>query len=106
MTFHKGYKCDLCGPIEKANVRTMRRIKRHTCPNCDALVHPWTRPENERSGRCRNCAGGAFKLAVVKGKMLRCCKRCDEVINTDSKKYEIIREGDKKHEYRKQTKDG
>ena len=92
MLFNRGYKCEKCGPIQKANKKTIAKIKRNVCPECDRIVTEWVRPLNERAGRCNNCAGAAFTLAVVKRQLLRCCKNCGMVINTDDNE-KIIREG-------------
>lgn len=99
MTFNNGFYCPNCGPIPRARTRSRNKVRVNTCHNCEAVVTVWERPLNERIGRCGNCANGWFKLAVVKGQLLRCCKVCDEVVNTD-KNNEITREGDKKHEYK------
>jgi len=46
------------------------------------IVHP---------GRCENCDFASFKLAIVKHHLLRACKNCGEVIDTENMK--IIRKG-------------
>lgn len=106
MSFTRGFYCPDHGPIEKAKDKTIQKAKYKVCPDCSKIVTTWERPLNERSGRCGNCAGGAFILAMGKkklaGQMLRKCKKCGEVINPDHPTI-ILSEGDKAHEY-KQTK--
>lgn len=89
--FNHGFLCPNCGPIEKSKDKTIRKVKHKTCPGCQSIVSPWTRPINERIGRCSNCGGGSFKLAMYKGDLIRNCKQCDMVINPDTD--EVIREG-------------
>lgn len=96
MIFNRGFKCPNCGPIPKSDKRKISKISRDCCPDCKEVVTPWSRPLNERAGRCGNCAGAAFKLAVVKGQLLRNCKVCGMVVNTDDDN-KVIREGDKEH---------
>lgn len=101
MTFNQGWLCEKCGPVKESKKRTIQRIRRDCCKGCGGIVTPWERPLNERPGRCGNCANAGFKLAVVKGQLLRNCKKCSEVINPETKK--IIRKGKEefKHEQRK-----
>jgi len=96
---NRGFKCRDCGQVcEKAKEKTISKVKYKVCPHCSGLVDPWERPLNERPGRCINCAGGKFNLAMVKGRMLRNCPGCGMVIDVDTK--EVIREGNKEHEYK------
>lgn len=44
-----------------------------------------------KPGQCFNCLHGSFTSAMVKGKYLRCCKRCLEVYDVDAEK--IVRKG-------------
>lgn len=90
--FTKGFKCALCGPIEKAKTKTINKVKHNICPECLNIVVLWDRPLKERSGHCSNCGYASFKLAIVNGDLLRCCKRCMEVVNTD-KNCEVVRKG-------------
>lgn len=96
--FNKGFKCPNCGPVESAKKKTINKVQYDTCPNCSSIVSKWDRPLNERDGRCGNCGNGAFTLALVKSQLLRCCKVCKEVYNTD--RNNIVREGDKQYEYK------
>lgn len=91
--FNRGFLCASCGPIEKASKKTIKKVQYDICPECGAIVKEWERPLNERPGRCGNCAGGSFKLAIHKGQLLRCCKTCKEVINPDTGK--VTRGGNK-----------
>jgi hypothetical protein len=102
----RGLCCKRCGhKCEKAKSKTVKGDKMEVCPACDwpGTLEPFEQPLNERSGRCRNCAGGAFTLAMGKnklaGQMLRCCKQCGEVINPDHPN-DILKKGDPKHEYK------
>jgi hypothetical protein len=101
MTFNRGFMCKNCGPIEKAKSKQITKVKHNVCPNCSEIVTEWERPLNERAGHCGNCVGASFTLAIVKGQLLRCCKTCKEVYNTD--RGEIVREGSKEYEYKNQT---
>lgn len=89
--------CEACGPIPAAKRRTIAKTPRDTCPDCSAIVRVWVRPLNERPGRCRHCANGAFTLALHNGRLLRCCKRCKAVVNTENG--ESIRKGAEEYEY-------
>jgi hypothetical protein len=91
VSFNHGFMCALCGPIPKANKKTINKIPHNICPDCMQIVEVWERPENERPGRCSNCGYGSFKLAIVKGHLLRNCKKCTQVFDTETEK--IIREG-------------
>jgi hypothetical protein len=96
MNFNKGFICTNCGPIEKAAKKTIKKVQYNICAGCGSVVMEWERPLKERPGRCGNCAGGGFKLAIVKHQLLRCCKTCQEVINPDSG--EIKRRGNTRWE--------
>lgn len=85
MTFNTGFLCTACGPIEKAVSRTLNKSKVNVCPECQNVVRTWERPLNERDGRCRTCSGGGFTLKMQNRELLRICKRCEEVYNTDTK---------------------
>lgn len=99
MSFNIGFLCPECGPIQTAKKRSINKVQHDTCPTCLKIVTRWERPLNERSGHCGNCAGGSFSLSVVNSQLLRCCKKCGEVVNTD-KNCEIVKKGDKNHEYK------
>lgn len=101
MSFNQGWLCKECGPAKEAinKAATKYLPQRHICKNCNAVVTKWERPLNEHVGRCSNCAGGEFTLALVKGQLIRCCKKCKQATNTDQKN-KIIRKGDKKHEWK------
>lgn len=92
MTFNKGFYCKDCGPIQKAKKRTIKKVQYNTCPTCHTIVDEWERPLNERDGRCGNCGYGSFKLAMTKGRLLRMCKQCSEVVDTDNKN-KVVRKG-------------
>jgi hypothetical protein len=93
--FNKGFYCAICGPIPRAAKKTIKKIPYNICPDCMSIVQLWDRPLNERDGRCGNCGNGSFTNAIVKGQLLRCCKQCAEVVNTD-KDCEIVRKGEVK----------
>lgn len=97
LMFNRGFLCKECGPIPKAKTRSKNRIKRETCPDCMGVVTPWERPMNERPGRCLNCAYAGFKLAVVKGVIVRACKRCNEAYSPETK--QVIRKGKEEFKY-------
>jgi len=44
-----------------------------------------------RHGVCPTCNNGSFTLEIHKHSLLRCCKTCLEVYNTDTNK--VIRKG-------------
>jgi hypothetical protein len=44
-----------------------------------------------RPGTCGNCGQASFKLAIVKHHLLRACKSCKEVIDTENMK--VVRKG-------------
>jgi hypothetical protein len=55
-----------------------------------------TPPEpQKRPGLCDNCKGGSFSLGLgkgtLKGHLMRLCKTCGEILNTDTMK--IVRSG-------------
>lgn len=100
MSFNTGFLCPNCGPVPEAKDRSIRKVKHKCCKKCEAIVSPWQRPMNERAGRCGNCAYAAFTLAIVKGRLVRCCKRCLEVMDADTQK--ILRKG--KEEFKWQDK--
>lgn len=92
--FNKGFLCTECGPIPAANKRSISKVSTNCCPNCSKPVKAWERPLNERPGRCGNCSYGSFKSAYVNRHLLRCCKRCDEVVDIDNG-LKLIRKGAK-----------
>lgn len=93
MSFNNGFYCTNCGPVEKAKKKTINKKQCDVCMVCSEIVEKWTRPLKERAGRCSNCSGASFTLAIVKSRLLRCCKQCKMVIDPDTK--EIIREGER-----------
>ena len=99
MKFNRGWFCPHCGPVESAKDKSIAKVKYKVCKRCEAIVSEWTRPKNERDGNCGNCGHGGFELAISKGRLLRCCKLCKEVVNTD-KNCEVVREGDRKYAYK------
>lgn len=98
-TFVKGFICALCGPIPKANKKTVNKRPYNICPTCMKFVEVWERPEKERAGRCFNCGGGGFTLAIVNSHLIRKCKQCGECYDTDAAK--VIRKGEKVDEHSK-----
>lgn len=89
-----GYKCPNCEWIgKKPKQRSINKVKHMTCPECKTVVNKWERPENEQVGRCSNCACGSFQLGLSKGHLLRKCKECGQVDDTDDG-LKIIRPGD------------
>lgn len=84
MMFNQGFLCRDCGPMEKATSKTINKVKHDICPMCSKVVTPWERPLNERPGRCSHCAYGSFTLAIVKSRLIRCCKRCLQVDDADT----------------------
>ena len=103
MTFNKGFLCKECGPIPDSIKRSINKVKWDCCKACGGIVTRWERPLNERSGRCSLCGNGAFELEIKKGHLLRCCKKCNQVVDTD-KNCEIVIKGDYKHEYTRNNK--
>lgn len=98
MTFNIGWLCQECGPVAESKQRSINKVKWDCCKICGGIVTKWTRPLNERAGRCGNCGNADFKSVVWKGDILRKCKVCDEVYNTD--KDTIARKGKKEYEYK------
>jgi hypothetical protein len=94
LVFNIGWMCKECGPVQESKKRSINKVQWDCCKVCGGIVTPWERPLNERSGRCGNCGNGSFKLAMFKGNLLRCCKKCDEVVNTDQN-CKITRKGNK-----------
>ncbi|MBU5342314.1 hypothetical protein [Caldifermentibacillus hisashii] len=84
--FNKGYYCHSCGPIQTSVKRTRKGEKFNTCPNCGQVVTEWERPLNERDGRCRTCGNGSFNLKIENHHLLRVCKNCGEIYDTDNEK--------------------
>lgn len=99
MSFNVGWLCKECGPVAESKKRSINKVQWDCCKDCGGIVTKWERPLNERDGRCGNCANAAFTSAIVKGQLLRCCKTCNEVVNTDQD-CKIVRKGDKRHEYK------
>ena len=87
MTFNRGFECKSCGVMEKAAKKGQRTI----CPICSLPVVSWEKPLNERSGRCRTCAGAKFESKIHKHQLLRRCRNCNEVYNIDTEK--VVRKG-------------
>ena len=87
MILNRGFTCNNCGVIEKATKKGQRMV----CPVCIITVTPWERPLNERSGRCRTCAGGQFTNRIEKSDLIRTCKVCTEEYNIDKDK--VIKKG-------------
>ena len=91
MNFNRGFYCKECGPIETAKKKTINKVQHAICPECSGIVEEWERPLNERSGRCNSCGNADFELKIWKHQLLRRCKECDGVFNTDTN--EVLREG-------------
>jgi len=86
------FKCPKCNWIgKKPKDKTINKQKYKTCPTCENIVQAYEVPLNERLGRCGNCGGGGFTLAIVNSHLIRKCKACGEVFDTDAGK--IIRKG-------------
>lgn len=83
MLFNKGFKCETCGPIQKAKSKTISKMKHNVCPECEKVVVEWVRPLNERAGRCYSCGSGAFTLKVENHDIIRICKNCESKFNVD-----------------------
>lgn len=47
----------------------------------------------QKPGRCDGCGHGEFGLAIVKRHLLRNCKQCGRVIDTDNG-MEVVRKGE------------
>ena len=85
--FNDGYMCRKCGIIEKLKKKTINKTEYQVCQVCEMQpIGKWSKPLNERPGRCGTCGEAAFKLAIYKGDLLRCCKKCSEVFNIDKNK--------------------
>lgn len=97
---NKGHRCRDCGKVwDKPKVRTINKVKYDCCHECRGLVDYWTRPENDRPGRCGNCAQSKFKNKILTGALLRVCKVCDETVDTDANMMVII-PGDPAHKWK------
>lgn len=83
-TFNTGFMCASCGPVQESKKRSIAKVQRDCCKICDSPVVKWSRPMNERAGRCRNCANASFKSKVANGIFMRTCNECGEVINPDN----------------------
>lgn len=88
MTFNTGYLCKSCGPVKEMEKKTVRKASIECCKACGGSVTKWSRPLNERAGRCNNCSYGSFELGMGKGKMkgfiIRKCKKCHEISNGET----------------------
>lgn len=91
MSFNNGFKCPNCGPVQESKKKTIKKVQYTVCKICEAIVTPWQRPLNERAGRCGNCGNAHFELKIHNHELLRRCRHCDEVFNTDSGK--VLRKG-------------
>lgn len=95
--FNEGWLCRNHGPIEKLKSKTINKKAYMVCPICEMRpIGKWTKPLNERAGRCSNCGHGKFTLHLHNHFMFNKCKRCEQVVNVD--KGEIKRTG--KGEYK------
>lgn len=93
-SFNDGWLCTNCGVIPKLKKKTILKKEFQVCPNCERVTTiKWSKPLNERPGRCSNCGHGSFTLALWKGNLLNKCKQCDQVKNVDTG--EIKRPGKK-----------
>ena len=82
--FNNGYVCSKCGVFKEPIQRQINKKKFPTCPTCaGTMFSKWSKPLNERPGRCGTCGGSEFKAAVYKHEYLRYCKTCTEVYNVD-----------------------
>lgn len=81
--FNKGYLCQTCGPIPNAQKRTRKGLTVFTCQTCGQAVDEWERPLNERDGRCIKCGGASFTLKIDNHHLLRICKSCGDIYDTD-----------------------
>ena len=73
----------------------VRKIARWT----DNFIKPEEQEEQapkERPGVCPTCDNGTFTLKIHKHFLLRCCKSCFEVYNTDTNN--VIRKGEIKND--------
>lgn len=84
--FIRGYKCPECGPIEKASKKTIKKVQHEVCPGCGSFVTKWERPLKERPGRCQKCGNAGFELKIKYHQLLRRCKGCNTVFNTDTER--------------------
>ncbi|QFR56283.1 hypothetical protein PPK15_gp70 [Bacillus phage 000TH010] len=95
MTFNHGFMCPNCGPVPDSKKKTVNKVQHSACKRCDSIVKPWSRPMNERVGRCSTCGGASFSSAMGKNKLrghiLRKCKDCGEVFDTDTNA--VLRKG-------------
>lgn len=98
MSFNSGWMCKQCGPVKESKKRSINKVQFDCCKNCNEVVTKWERPINERAGHCGNCGNASFKLAMFRSDLLRKCKQCGEVYNTD--KREVKRKGAKEFEYK------
>jgi hypothetical protein len=91
MSFNNGFMCAVCGPVREFIKKTISKVPRECCKECGGIVKKWSRPLNERDGRCRNCGAASFNLAIYKRDIARHCRTCDEVYNID--KQMVLRPG-------------
>lgn len=77
-------KCDWIG--NKPKEKSVNKVKYKTCPECSDLVDTYVIPMNERVGRCFTCGHAKFKLAITYKQLLRGCRNCGEIYNTDTEK--------------------
>lgn len=91
------YKCS-CGWIgHTPKKRSKNKVQFLGCPVCTEVVQKYEIPLTERIGRCSNCGHGSFTNAIVKSHLLRCCKKCLEVVDTDDN-MKIVRKGRENNE--------
>lgn len=83
-TFNIGWMCKNCGPVQESKKRSIAKVQRDCCKECDSPVVKWSRPLNERAGRCRNCANTSFKSKIHLSVFMRECKACGEIMNPDN----------------------
>lgn len=83
-TFNTGFMCPKCGPVQECTRVTKRKVTRDCCKVCDSPVVKWSRPLNERAGRCRHCANASFHSRIHLSIFMRTCNKCDEVVNPDN----------------------
>ena len=96
-TFNTGFLCKSCGPVREMEKKTVRKVSIDCCKTCGGNVTKWSRPLNERAGRCNNCAHGSFKSRIHLGVFMRECARCLEVRNPDTN--EIYVQGKEEFKY-------
>lgn len=95
LKFNHGFMCPNCGPIREAKKKTVNKVEYKACKSCDSIVKSWERPLNERTGRCSTCGAASFNAAMgknnLRGHILRQCKDCGEVFDTDT--MTVLRKG-------------